>query len=144
MTLIPTQYKIRLSREFSYPVGAEILSESLAGVPQFSDLSIRFSDRPTAWASKFQRTIAEEADYKIITAGGLPPELFVYPVLRRLKHAAHEALLARGLPLLREWLINHHPPDPLKFTSCEIVFSPSALDVYLRDLIAGREYTHAP
>ena len=30
-----------------FPVGAELLSEHLAGLPQFANLRICFSDRPT-------------------------------------------------------------------------------------------------
>jgi len=53
--LIPTLYKTRLPREFSYPIGAEALSEQLAGVPQFSEFRICFSDVVSAWKSKFSR-----------------------------------------------------------------------------------------
>ena len=64
--LIPTLYKTRLPREFSYPIGAEALSEHLASVPQFSEFRICFSDVVSAWKSKFQQMIAEGADSRTI------------------------------------------------------------------------------
>lgn len=137
--LIPTLYKIRLSREFSYPVGAELLSEQLAGVPHFSEFRICFSDVVSAWKSKFQQMIAEGADYEVIRARLWSPcfwspfEIFVYPVKRELKHAAQEALVSHGLPRLREWMIQRGGRDSLTFASCGIVFSPPTQTVHIQE-----------
>jgi hypothetical protein len=128
--LIPTLYRTRLSREFSYPVGAEVLSEHLAGVPRISDFHICFSDVVSAWKSKFQKMLADGVDYEIVTARLWSPfEIFVYPVQRRLKHPAHEALVANGLPKMREWMLRQGSASSLKFASGSIVFSPPALTV---------------
>ena len=128
--LIPTRYKIRLSREFSYPVGAEVLSMHLGGVPHFSEFQICFSDVVSAWKSKFQRIIAEGAGYEILTARFWSPfEIYVYPVLRNLKHGAQEALVSNGLPALRNWILRQGSPSSIKCASGRIVFSPSAMTV---------------
>src|SRR5258708_5461772 len=120
--LIPTTYKTRLPREFSYPIGAEALSKHLAGVPQFSEFRICFSDVVSAWKSKFQQIIAEGADYEIVRARLWSPfEIFVYPVQRILKHAAQEALVSGGLPKLRDWMLRQNSRTSMTFASCSII-----------------------
>jgi len=138
--LIPTLYKVRLSREFSYPVGAELLSEHLAGVPRFSDLRLCFSDVVTVWKSKFQRMLKEGSDYAIIEARLWEPfELFVYPVQRHLKHAAQDLLISQGLPMLRDWMLLQNPDNTLRDALCRIMFMPPTQAVYLRERLAGNE-----
>jgi hypothetical protein len=128
--LIPTLYKTRLSREFSYPVGAELLSEQLEGVPNFAEFHICFSDVVSAWKSKFQQILATGADYEVIRARLWTPfEIFIYPVRRPLKHAVQEALLSTGLPKMREWILSQPTPSSLKFASGLILFSPPTLSV---------------
>src|SRR5205809_4720577 len=123
--LIPTLYKTRLPREFSYPIGAEALSKHLAGVPQLSEFRICFSDLVSARKSKFQQMIAEGADYEIVTARLWSPfEIFVYPVQRALKHAAQEALVSHRLPQLRDWMLRQSSRTTLTFAYCSIIFSP--------------------
>lgn len=132
--LIPTLYKTRLSREFSYPIGAELLSEQLADVPQFSEFRICFSDAVGAWKSKFQRMIADGTDYEIVAARLWSPfEISVYPVQRELKHAAQKALVAHGLPKLRDWMLQHRSPSSLRFASGAILFSPPTKIVHFEE-----------
>lgn len=40
--IIPTRYKRKIPRALSYPVGAKIISQALAGVPQFAELRVEF------------------------------------------------------------------------------------------------------
>ncbi len=128
--LIPTLYKIRLSRELSYPIGAELLSEQLEGVPNYSEFHICFSDVVSAWKSKFRQTLATDADYEVITARLWSPfEIFIYPVRRSLKHAVHEAVVSTGLPKMREWMLRQTAPSSLKFASGLIIFSPPTVSV---------------
>jgi hypothetical protein len=128
--LIPTLYRVRLSRDFSYPLGAELLSEHLGGVPQFSEFRICFSDNVSAWKSKFQEILADGADYEIVTARLWSPfEIFVYPVQRQLKHTVQQALISDTLPKMREWMMRQGSPSSLKFACGGIVFSPPVLTV---------------
>jgi hypothetical protein len=132
--LIPTLYKTRLPSELSFPVGAEVLSEHLADVPHFSDFRICFSDVVSAWKSKFQQMLADGADYEIVTARLWSPfEIFVYPVRRHLKHAVKEAMVADGLPKMRQWMLRQGSPSSLKFASGGIVFSPPTLTVHFEE-----------
>lgn len=132
--LIPTFYKTRLPRGFSFPIGAEALSEHLAGVPQFSEFRICFSDLVSAWKSEFQQMIAEGADYEIVTARLWSPfEIFVYPVQRSLKHAAHEALVSEGLPKLRAWMLRQSVRTAMTFRACSVIFSPATQTVHVQE-----------
>ena len=136
--LIPTGYKQRLPRGLSYPVGAELLSEHLADLPQFADLRVCFSDSPTWRASKFQQTLADGVPYEVVTASAeSAASIYVYPVQRHLRHPARRALVSHGLPALRAWLAAHFPADPLRGASCAVMFDPPAATVFLRTWVAG-------
>ena len=142
--LIPTGYKLRLPQRFSYPLGAELLSEHLAGVPQFADLRVCFSDRPTAWASEFQRTLADGVPYEIVRVSADPStSIYVYPVQSHLRHPAQQALVSHGLPALRTWLRDHFPVDPLRGGSCRVMFDPPATTVFLREWVAGHDRAYS-
>jgi hypothetical protein len=131
--LIPTLYKKRLPRELSYPIGAEPLSEHLAGVPHFSEFRLCFSDVVSAWKSKFQQMLAEGVDYEIVRVRFWSPfEISVYPVQRTQKHAVHEALLSDGLPQLREWMLRQGSRTTMTFASCGIVLSPATRRVHIQ------------
>ncbi len=132
--LNPTLYKARLPRDLSYPIGAEALSEHLADVPQVSEFRICFSDVVSAWKSKFQQMIAERADYEIITARLWAPfEIFVYPIQRSLKQAAHEVLVSHGMPQLRDWMPRQSSRTALTFASCSIIFSLPTQTVHIQE-----------
>ena len=131
--LIPTLYKNKLPRELSFPVGAEILSEQLVGVPRFSEFRVCFSDSISAWKSKFRRILAEGTDYEIVSASLGLPKIMVYPVKRELRHQVREALLSDGLPKLRGWMMRRSKPSELTSGFAGIIFSPSTLTVYLEE-----------
>src|ERR1044071_9842612 len=129
--MIPTRYKSKLPHTLSYPIGAEAVSESLKGIPQESALTISFYDRPTIFASEFQKLRDGKTPYSIFNATfrhiqpGLSAsnqfiaegwyeetwELSVYPVPRGLKSVAGQVLLPEGLPQIRKWLCTERPPS---------------------------------
>jgi hypothetical protein len=123
--MIPTQYKSKLPRHLSYPIGAEALTEGLVGAPHAEMLRVGFFDRPGNWHSEFQQTITQKQPYAILIAEHKPSrkpgycgaqfmidrgyyaehwELTVYPVLRELRHVANGLLREQGLPAVVEWL----------------------------------------
>ena len=137
---IPTVYRKRLSREFSFPIGAEMLSEHLAGVPQYPLLRLNFSNVVSAWKSEFQKILNGSQDYPIITStlyGSF--DVTVYPVKRPLKRLAHEHLASGGLRLLRESMCRHYPPNPPQQAYCKMMFSPTKNSVFLREWVLGEE-----
>lgn len=57
MELIPTKYKNKIPKGFSFPIGAKDISESLQGIPQYNKFELTFHDRDTFWSSKFHERI---------------------------------------------------------------------------------------
>ena len=110
--LIPTTYKSKIPQGFSYPLGAEIISEALAGVPQYEQLSIRFSSYNVR-SRGFQRLITTRELW--ILQIHLDVESTTYPWIIRVgtlpsehKHTAQEALKAI-LPEVHRWLSVFNP-----------------------------------
>ena len=124
MELIRTSYRARLPRGLSYPVGAQALSQALAGVPQFESLELSFHLHPQLFASQFRENLLAGGPLTIFTASychmipGLSAshlmlesgfydenwELIVFSVPSEKRYAIRERLLTVGLPRVRSWL----------------------------------------
>ena len=105
--LFPTRLKCKISSKLAYPVGAELISSELQGVPQAQSLEIHFY-------SKYERVETRGNPYAIFTvtyAGThsyLPGwRIEVRPVPRALKHKVMEALTSEFFPRIRQWLEMH-------------------------------------
>jgi len=145
MPLIPTHGKSKLSADFSYPIGSELLTSNLESVPQFSKLFLSFTDS-TFPATKFRKTVLSDDKYYILDATFYPKSHFfdswalgIYPVRRGLKKVARDALVSHGLPMLREWLANHDVTNPVSGVRCVLMFVPLEGYVYLREPKTGFE-----
>lgn len=66
MTFIPTAYKEKVPKGFTYPVGAEVISHALLGVPQFSMMKLSFSWKDTFWASEHKARVGSAGALKVI------------------------------------------------------------------------------
>ena len=114
--MIPTKFKSKLPKTHSYPIGAELLSESLASVPQLEALSLNFYG---LWAFegkgnlqsvlKVNHINIRESQYssKSLVAQGFYNdtwEIVLYPVLAERKAELKRLLLFEGLPKVKEWL----------------------------------------
>jgi len=143
-----TGRKSKLSAEFSYPVGLELLTAHLKDVPQFSRIDLYFSG-PTYPSTEFRKTVLADEEYPILSvrhssASIRPPSyagwsMWIYPVRRELKKIAKEALNSFGLPILEKWLTNHNVQNPIGGVRCVIVFVPLEGYVYLREPLNGFE-----
>ena len=123
--MIPTRLKAKLPQHLSYPVGAEALSEALAGAPHLESLSVTFRDLAVWPASEFRRLLSARLRYRILSAEFRPArgpgltgsnemvergwyderwELTVYPVLAEFRHLANRRLREQGLPAVARWL----------------------------------------
>lgn len=144
--MIPTRHKAKLSRQLSYPIGAEALTESLADAPQVGSLSVAFWGKPVCPGSSFRQDRAQEQLYQVLVAEYRPAqqpgyagmrfliergwydekwELHVYPVVRELRHLANGLLRERGLPLVLQWLRSLEQPGWLaREQRIELVFNP--------------------
>jgi hypothetical protein len=153
--MILTRFKEKLSKHLSYPIGAEALTEGLAGAPHVEFLALSFWGHPFWPNSRFQVVLAEHQPYKVLAArywpahklgyGGAPSlmpagyydeqwELTVYPVVRELRQLANRLLRERGLPLLVQWLRSSERAGWMSRShEFELVFSPA------EELLAARE-----
>jgi hypothetical protein len=144
--MIPTRFKSKLPKTLSYPLGAEAISEALAGAPFAEELSLAFSGRAVWPATEFQRLVREGLPYRILAAEYMPPlkpgrsapntivesgwyrghwSITVYPVLRELRHAAGQLLREQGLPVVVEWLRSSRRTGwDTRQHRLELVFSP--------------------
>jgi hypothetical protein len=123
--LIPTNYRAKLPKTMSYPIGAESVSVALAQVPQRDLLNINF-----VFHSHFIKEHERDAPFAIFEAEFTKPDmhltasndfiergvyeekwgLTVYPVPRQMKSVAKKLLLEKGLPRIAKWLAMERTP----------------------------------
>lgn len=98
-TLIPTVGRAKLRRGQSYPVGAEVITNCLVGVPQFRQLSISF-EREAVMAGDFSVIYdSHDSSWRIV----------VRSVRSDRRAGLRQALTSIGLPAARAWLLTHRP-----------------------------------
>jgi hypothetical protein len=107
MHLIPTSRKEKLPKGFSYPVGAESISEAFDGVPHLEKATIWFGWRDEYWASDWRKKIESRGSVKLLEVGASPlsgePVVYVYSVPSEYSVVARQHLLAE-LPRVRRQL----------------------------------------
>lgn len=122
--MIPTRYRAKLPRGFSYPVGAGIISDALAAMPHVEELSIVFYNH-CGISAGFRRVLAERSPFTLLEALYNPAskpglraansmiergwydekwELRVYPVLSDSRHLAEGLIREVALPAVAAWL----------------------------------------
>lgn len=110
--MIKTSHKDKLPQGMSYPVGAEILSNALAGVPQSENLSISFNMRDECWVSSYNQKIKAKGEIAVVIVRHYLSYRFdewqirISSVPSSLKKQVSEQLIAQVLPELRQRLIN--------------------------------------
>lgn len=126
---IPTRYKSKLRKGLSHPVGAKLISELLAGVRQFPDLTVTFAERSFAITQcEFDELLKSSKRIPVIEIWyrNMKPgvsgsnydikhghfteswELFVFPVPSDMRHMVREKLTT-GITMLRDWLNTPRP-----------------------------------
>jgi|SRR5581483_4426482 len=114
--IIPTRWKSKIPFTFSYPVGAEAISEALRDVPQFHEVSLQFR----AWQPGHDRTAVPycviggwcSGPIRSFSASRTMEEqsqaprwmISVHAVPRSLRHEIRTKILAEALPSIRLWL----------------------------------------
>ena len=98
MRLIPTARKEKLPKGFSYPLGAEAISEALDGVPHLAKAAIWFDWRDEYWASGWRKKIESRGSVNLLEIGASPlsgePVVYVYSVPSEYSAVARDHLLA--------------------------------------------------
>jgi hypothetical protein len=122
--IIPTRYrKSKVPKTHTYPLGAKMISEALAGVPQFDGLTVRFYyykpmarfNKPSTRYQVLQVSYSGPgtSPWKRITENNLPKrKVRVDAVPCLLRHTIQSELIATALPAVRHWLMtNPHSND---------------------------------
>lgn len=108
--ILQTARRRKPPRGFSYPVGAEILSEAFADLPQFDEVVLDFYvPIKHSSATRYLMTI----DYNPHGVGfGLDSKwcVAVCSVPSNAKKPVREALMGGGFARIREWIIQPRPP----------------------------------
>lgn len=66
--LIKTARKEKLPKGFSYPIGAQAISEALQGIPQFDEIELWFSWRDEFWVSRWQKRLHARGTLSLLQA----------------------------------------------------------------------------
>lgn len=120
MDLIPTRYRAKLRKGWSYPIGAEAISLALADTPQARGLEISFhsgnartEDGPGDVAAVWFRRWEKSRSAPAFLARNYEPGwgLYVYSVPSPERHTIREQLLTAGLPRIRAWLLEPRPDN---------------------------------
>jgi|WetSurMetagenome_2_1015567.scaffolds.fasta_scaffold29703_2 hypothetical protein len=149
MQLIPTRRKEKLPQGYSYPIGAQEISEGLFGVPQYQELKISFH---SMWGISFTSHEALKKKLKILKISynsrfisshdlamrvPLLPRWYIkiHPLPKNYKQSANEYLINIALPKIKKWLINleHTVKDKKRTNFCEVL----GIEIYL-DLKTGQ------
>jgi hypothetical protein len=108
MHLIPTAKKEKLPKGFSYPLGAEGISEAFDGVPHLVNATIWFYWRDEYWTASWRKRIESRGAVKLLEVSTWPlsgePVLHVYSVPSEYSLVARAHLLAE-LPRVRRRLL---------------------------------------
>ena len=108
--LIPTRFKAKIAHDWSYPIGAEVLSNALAEIPQYALINLDFHSPhikkgentiPLIWVNYSNpRTTAMERNWSIT----------VYSVPSSLRSEFRKRLIGEVLPCLRRWITAKRTP----------------------------------
>lgn len=122
--LIPTDIRYRISKELSFPIGAELVSEALNGVPGYDRLILSFwavLDRATP--PRVREILQDDRPLVILDVFG--HHISVKPVPKENKWVVKNVLYELGLPRLRQWFIDYEAwskgePDLFLYRTCKI------------------------
>lgn len=134
--LIPTRHKGPLAKGTSFPVGAELVSRELAGVPQYDSLEIGFygEKNPALLLTRNSSPILR-FDYRMIqgsystcnsswSQSWLGPnwKITVYPMLSSERAKFRDYLDVKGWGLIRDWLTRQWPING-RLGSASLIFA---------------------
>ena len=135
-----TKFKGKIPSRCSYPVGAELISAELSGVPQADVLQISFHDKYETLENRsepygiFKVFYSGEREYD---AGW---NIVVRPVPRSAKHAVKEMLKTEMFPRIRDWLSrNGNQHSRYGYHSIEVIFDERAVTLLLEEHHPGGE-----
>lgn len=111
--LIRTKRKEKLPKGFSYPIGAELLSTALQGVPQYSLAEIIFGWKDTFWASQYQSRLRELSSITIVDVD-YSSHFDSWTIRIHAVPSAHNTRAREGLPSVLSVLSDRMKPTSIE------------------------------
>lgn len=120
--LIPTSMRLSLSKELSFPVGAELVSKALHGVLNYEELWLDFTAYGDRGIPPRVRQMVQNNE-PLIVLDVVGSNISVKPVPRENKWVVRNMICDLGLPRLRHWFIDFkswsdNEPDPFQYRRC--------------------------
>lgn len=116
--MIPTKEKERLPKGFSYPLGAEQISNAFGELPQADKISLRFGWRDEFWASQWRKRIKQRGTVTLVRIYYTPRWAewwtYIYAVPADCSAAARDHLLSGTLAAIGDAL-RRTGPEPATF-----------------------------
>ena len=107
-SLIPTRYKKKLPKNFSYFYSAREISTLLSQLAAFPNCHLDFSYRASYWHSKWQKAIRERGEIEVLQCihRSNPGEwdIHVYSVPSETRQVVRAAFEATAFPSLLRWI----------------------------------------
>lgn len=136
--MIPTKYREKLPRSLAYPVGAALISDALASVPQLDELQLHFASNRTGQPTGDGKHLVLTAGYRKTNLGlsashdweeaglyGPAWDVWVYAVPQQLNRLVRRAMVDHGLSKISDWL--SQPRSELWLTTshrCRLWYHP--------------------
>lgn len=135
MAILRVRHRARLPRGWSFPLGAEVLTEALAGVPHGVPEPLWFIHSEPMWLKDRRKRESDDLPLKVLEVEfttwalglELPPErplwtIRVGSVPSRLRQWTRACLIREALPRVRRWLLQPFADTALEATpQCRVL-----------------------
>jgi hypothetical protein len=135
VAMLRVRHRERLPRGWSFPLGAEVLTEALAGVPHGVPEPLWFAHSEPMWLKDRRKRESDDLPLQILevefTTWALgvepPPErplwtIRVGSVPSHLRQWSRSCLIEEALPRVRRWLLQPFPDTALEATpQCRVL-----------------------
>jgi hypothetical protein len=130
MSILETRYRARLARGWSYPIGAEIVSQWVGDVPDAIEKPLSFSASRASSLPAFDASLSADEPQPILKLEhgrrllwAKDPTLpfwsvRVFAIPSSLRQSTRVALLSHGLPSAKQWLLKSRTDLELDGGAC--------------------------
>lgn len=128
---ISTELRDKLPRDHLFPLSSKVLSSSLLGVPQYSELLACYKFRDVYWASEYRQKLDDLGSIAVLGARYTNPQPFhsssnkmieegyyepkwrlnITAVPRKYVRIVKVALIEEALPKVHDWLVQTGLPN---------------------------------
>lgn len=131
--MIKTTTKAKLPQGKSYPVGAEVISDHLLGVPQYDLITITFWVQDQHFTSEYNKKIKDKGKIKVLEAEFSTVfdewKIRINSVPSEFKSSVNEQLTSRVLPELKRRLTDQKLSKDFFLFKAELSLSSGELEI---------------